>query len=214
MTGLVNSISTAFAPSTNVIWNDAPTTPAQGYSMGPGGMPWPSGPVDPLATMSQKLNLASMSLDLFGGLAEGAGKWLQSRQEASALGFQAKDQEMQAKQEMIKGQQASNDIMDNALQAIGAQRLAYAVNGMDINFGTPGNVETNTRNIADRQTGMAGRDAAMAALTRRKQAAALMTQRANVISSGNYAATAAVGKGFINAYASQQDLVQRELNRG
>lgn len=218
MTGLVTMLSSAFmgggaTAAADIAWNTAAPA-AQSFSFGAGGM-WPAGPAqDPLAMLSSKLNLGSMSMNLFSGVAEAIGTNMDAKQRASALALQSKDVEAMARGELIKGFEANNEIMDNAIQTMGAQRLAFAANGMELNFGTPVSVTNETQSIADRQSGVVGRNANMMALGRRKQAAALLEERANVLSQGKFKAAGQIASGMVSAYDNSQELAQRRINRG
>lgn len=167
-----------------------------------------------LASLSSKLNLGSMALDLFAGGAQAYGIKQEAKQAASALEFQSKDILLQAKQEEIKGQQTSNQIMDAMLQTIAGQRAGFAAAGMDIGFGTPVSLEASTRKLAERKTGVTKGDALMMAVTRRKQSAAILEERANVLSTGEYSATAALAEGGIRAYDTYAEMVRRKVARG
>jgi len=188
-------------------------TPEYSAPIGPtvSGAPLPS---DVLSTLSSNLNLGSMALDLFAGGTKAYGDMAAASQKSQALNFQAQDQLLQAKQETLKGQQDSNQIMDNMVQVIAAQRLAFAGNGMDVGFGTPVATEANTTKLAENQLSVTRANAQIASLSRRRQASALLQEGANTISSAQYTAAADIGKGVISALGSNAEIVQRGLARG
>ena len=150
MTGLTNMITSAFQPSPQVVWD----TPPAPESFMPGGSATTDG------ILASRNNLASMSLDMFSGLAKGVGAIMQGQQQKYAAQASAADQMMQAREETIRGHQQSNQLMDNMIQTIGSQRLAYAANGMDLAFGTPVDVENTTRKLTQNQVGVVDNNAA------------------------------------------------------
>lgn len=176
--------------------------------------PTAAGPPLPAQSLSSNNNLASMSLSLFSGAAKAYGTMQSGKQEAAANNFKAQDSDLQAKQETLRGQQASNEIMDSLLQTVAAQRLAFAGNGADLNFGTPGDTEALTRKMSETQIGISNSNAAMSAISNRRQAAAYRQQAANTMSSASMNAGASVLQGGIEAWTSKKQLDQRTVNRG
>ena len=199
MTGVVNDMANVMKGSPA----QAPTASA------PAG-----GPAQNLNDISSHLTLASMSADMFGGIARGYGAMTQANTMAEADANHAQDYGLQAKQEILAGQQTSNQIMDNMLQTISAQRLAYSANGMDLSFGTPVALEASTRKLAGMQNSVAGANSALTALSRRRQAASYMEQRANVLSSGYMANAADTFGGMINAGRTDANAIARSNARG
>lgn len=203
MTELVNTVSSFMSPGAGVEYS------------GPIG-PTASGAALPATStlLASKMNMGSMALSLFSGAAQGYGDVTQAKQRSQALQFQAQDENMQAKEETIRGQQQSNQIMDNMVQTIAAQRLAFAGNGMDLNFGTPVSDAASTQKLAENQKGITDNNAALAAATRRKQSYALQTEAANTLSSGYMSQAGDIGRGVVGAYNTNATFVQRALNRG
>lgn len=200
MTELVSSVSSLASGS-----------PEYSYPIGPTQS---GAPLSALDALSSKTNMASMAMSLFSGASGAYGDISKAKQSSQALQFQAQDQQLQAKQETIRGQQESNQIMDNMVQTIGAQRLAFSGNGMDLNFGTPVSDIASTQKLAETQVGVTQNNAAANAIARRKQAYALQVESANTMSSGDMAAASSLVGGAIGAYSTNANIVQRALNRG
>lgn len=203
MTELVNTVSSFAAAGPGVEYS-GPIGPTQS------GAPLPA----TSTLLASKMNLASMGLSLFSGAAQGYGDVAQAKQKSQALQFQAQDQQMQAKQETIRGQEQSNQIMDNMVQTLAAQRLAFSGNGMDLNFGTPVSDAASTQKLAEAQAGVTQNNASLAASTRRRQSYALQQDAANTLSNGYMSAAGDMGRGVVSAYSSNANLVQRSINRG
>lgn len=123
-----------------------------------------------LPYLSGGLTLASMSSSLFGGMSQGRAASEQLRQ-------QAEQDMLNARQEELIGQQQANDISENLLQTIAAQRLAYSGAGIDFSFGTPASLETNLRRQAEMQMGTSRDNTRLKTLARRREAYLKLSQR-------------------------------------
>lgn len=166
------------------------------------------------SVLSTGLSLATAASSLFSGFGQAGALQQQAGQEAKALSLSAQEDELSAKQEETRGKQQSNDIMNQLLQTIGSQRLAFASNGVDVNFGTPENVAAQTRKIAGIQLGVTRTDAQISALARRRQASARIEEGLNLRNTGKQKAGAAVMGGLGDAGGAINDLVSRRINRG
>lgn len=153
-----------------------------------------------LSTLSTGLSLASMVSELFGAQQSGEAQYRQLTQ-------QAQENLIQAKQEELKGKQESNDIMDQMLQTIAAQRLAFSSAGIDPSFGTPVSLAENARNLAERQLGTSRDNARLQVLARRRSAD-------NRIIEAGSAQSSATLKGLSGAGGTLATLIDRRLQRG
>ncbi|MDI1227356.1 MAG: hypothetical protein PSY14_06715 [bacterium] len=201
MTGLVNMIGQfgfgrgVFPDANGIIW-DTPAT--DGIS----------------GLLAHGLNLGSSFSDMFAGQLEGLGHTLDARQKSSSLEMQAREQELQAQQELIKGKQDANDVLDNLVQTIAQQKLTFAANGIDPNFGTPVSTYEATKEIAGRQMSVTRENATMNALSRRRQAAAFRAEGANTVSNAKWQSAGSVFQGTVRAGGTYADEAMRRINRG
>lgn len=153
-----------------------------------------------LSQLSSGLSFASMAMDLFGGMSAAADN-------SRALMQQSREMELQAKQEELRGKQEANDILDNMIQTVAQQRLAFAGTGMDTSFGTPAAIEANTRRLAEAQLGTSRDNTRMMAMSRRRQAANLLIERSTQGRSDML-------QGVARAGTTAADLIARRYNRG
>lgn len=123
-----------------------------------------------LGSLSTGLSIASMASDLMGGIMGGA-------QQSEALKMEARSGMIAAKNEEIRGKQEANDIMDNMIQTIASQRLAFAGAGVDSSFGSAAALQENTRTLAERQLDTSRMNTNMAVLSRRAGAYGALSQR-------------------------------------
>lgn len=142
-----------------------------------------------LSSLSTGLSFASMASDIFGGVEQGKAAALQLEQ-------QAQQDLLDAKQADIQGKQESNDIMDNLLQTIATQRLAYSGAGTDFSFGTPQALERNLRTNAERQLGTSRDNTRMKALSRRRSAYLRQSQVSQAQNAPVYSGLSSAGKTF------------------
>lgn len=167
-----------------------------------------------LSTLSTGLTFASVGSSLFGGMQQASAIRAQSEQEAYALNMAAREDTLEAKQEAVRGKQETNDMMENLMQTIASQRLAYINNGVDPGFGTPENLGEATRDFANLQMGMTRRDAQIRTIARRRQAFARREESLNTISRGKSGATSALLEGVGRAGGGVADLITRRQARG
>jgi hypothetical protein len=123
-----------------------------------------------LSTLGTGLSLASMAADIFGGMSDGKAAAMQITE-------QAEQDFLNAKQEELMGLQENNDIKENLLQTIAAQRLAYSGAGVDISFGTPGALESNMTKQAEMQLGTSRDNSRLKTLARRREGYLKLSQR-------------------------------------
>jgi|GEM_PF-1620580 len=167
-----------------------------------------------LSGLSTGLTLASSALSLFSGFQQANAINKQSAFEARSMEMQSRQEMIQAEAETIRGKQRANDIMDNTLQVIAAQRLAFSGNGVDIHFGTPVSIEKSTRKLAQLQYGVSRDDAQMRALTRRMQAQGLLSEAHNRRLAGIASADELRMSSMINAGGKLANLYARRAERG
>jgi len=167
-----------------------------------------------LGMLSTGTTLASTALSLFGGFSQGNAIESQAMARASSMQLQAHEMELQAEQEEIAGKQRSNEILDNMVQTLASQRLAYAGNGMDPSFGTPVSVAGSTRRQADLQLSVSRDDAQMKAMARRRSARARLIDAANIRASGSTSADAARMTGIAKSIGTVGDYAIGRSIRG
>ena len=164
--------------------------------------------------LSTGLTLASASSALFGGFGQADAFKAQASQEAYALNMSAREETLAAKEETLRGKRETNNIMDNLVQTIASQKLAYAANGVDIGFGTPVSVNESTRRLTDLQMGVTRDDARIRSMARRRGATATREQALNTITAGKQKSSAAMTGGFSSAGSSIANLIDRRISRG
>lgn len=167
-----------------------------------------------LASLANGFSFLSAGMSLFGGASNAQFAGMSAQQNAQALEFSARENELNARQEEIAGKRSANDMMDNLVQTIADQRTAYAANGIDISFGTPLNVAENTRALANLQMSTTRQDAATRAFARRRQAMALRSERDATLMAGKQAAGNAMMDGLTKAGGSLAEIGMRRLSRG
>lgn len=167
-----------------------------------------------LPMVGKGLTFASMAGNALGGFQQAGAITANAQAQAEALAYQSREAELQAKQEETAARQESNTIMDNLVQTIAAQRLAFSGNGMDLSFGTPVNVEQSTRKMADLQLSTSRQDAYARILSRRRQSYSLLADRANVLSAGKSSASSAISGGLMDAAGSAGQYLMRGVARG
>lgn len=167
-----------------------------------------------LSALSTGLTLASASSSLFGGLQQASALKTQGAQEAWALNMTAREDMLSAKEEVTRGKEEANDIMDAMIQTIGQQRVAAAANGMDIGFGTPVSVENATRDLANLQLGVTRSDAQIRSIARRRQSYATRQRASAVRSASQQNAGSALMSGAAGAGQAIGALVDRRIQRG
>jgi hypothetical protein len=160
------------------------------------------------------LSFASIALPVFGSLQQAGAASQQAIAQSESLKLQARDQELLAKAEETAATQASNTIMDNMVQTIAAQRLAFAGNGVDISFGTPGAVADTTRKMGALQLSTTRQDAMTRILARRRQAGAYRIDSSNIRVSGKSEGANAVLSGVIAGAGQYATLAERAKTRG
>lgn len=153
-----------------------------------------------LSQISTGMSLASMAFDLFGGISKG-------KEEAQNATFQAKEALLASKQEELQGKQQANDILDNMLQTVAAQRVAFAGAGLDPNFGSAAALNDETRRLAEMQLGTTRDNSRMQALSRRRQASVLLGQASS-------AKTGSLISGVAGAADTLSELLARRETRG
>lgn len=140
------------------------------------------------ALLANGSTFASAAATLKGGFDQAKATKIDAAYKSSALEMQAREQELAAKQEETRGRQEANTILDNMVQTIAAQRLAFASQGTDIGFGTPVSITESSRDLANLQLSTSRNDALMRVLTRRRQSYALRADAGNVMTSGSLTA--------------------------
>ena len=147
-----------------------------------------------LSTLSSGFTLASMASDIFGGFSAGDAA-------AQQLTQQAEQDLMNAKQEELAGKQESNDIMDNLLQTIATQRLAYSGAGVDFSFGTPDALEKNRTKQAEMQLSTSRDNTKLKTLARRREGYLTLSQRGQAQSAPIMAGFSSAGKTAMGRFA-------------
>jgi hypothetical protein len=118
-----------------------------------------------LSSLTSGLSMASMAASLFGGMSNGKAQERKAEMEARGM-------ELDAKQTELQGREDANAIMDNMIQTIAAQRLAFSGAGVDPSFGTPRSLADSARNIAEMQLGTSRANTRNGVLARRRNAVA------------------------------------------
>lgn len=153
-----------------------------------------------LSTLSTGLSLASMSAAIFGGQREG-------KAASEALKNQSDESLLIARQEELKGKQDANDILQNMIQTIAAQRLAFSGAGVDPSFGTPASLAENTRTLAESQLSSSRDNTMLQVLSRRREAFTSLSERDSAYANP-------IVKGVTSAVGTGADLVARRIARG
>lgn len=166
------------------------------------------------SALSTGFTLASAASSIFGSIQQAGAINAQAEQDAYAATMAAREDMLDAKQEGIRGKQEVNAIMDNMIQTIASQNLAFAVNGVDPNFGTPTSVEKSTRKLADLQIGVTRSDAQVRALARRRSSYARTEDGLNIRSNTKDRAGQSVMGGFSSSGGTIANLVDRRISRG
>lgn len=217
MTFLVNKLASLLRGGGSPgIWSEIP--PGSGGDVfGPPapGSPLPGGDKPDLwGKLSTGLTLASAGLSLFGANEQAKAELMNARAEARALTLQSEDMALEAQREETRGKQEANQITDSLLQTIAAQRASFAVNGVDIGFGSPQALRKNTQKLASLQLSTTRDDALARAISRRRQASALQEERGNVLKSGAATVRQSRLKGLVVAGGTLAELAQRRSERG
>jgi hypothetical protein len=159
-------------------------------------------------------NLGSAAATLFASNEEAAAAMSQAQQQSKALALQSEQDLLDAKQEELRGKEDTNSVMDNLIQTIAAQRLAFSTNGVDPSFGTPISVEASSRKLANLQLSSTREDALIRSLARRRQSAARMEESINVLSIGKQKAQGARAKGLAQVGDTLAEAAMRRKERG
>ncbi|MDP2206982.1 MAG: hypothetical protein Q8K65_11830 [Alphaproteobacteria bacterium] len=149
-----------------------------------------------LSMLSTGFSMASMASDLFGGIMGGA-------QQSQALEMQAREGLLAAKNDELRGKQEANDIMENMIQTIAQQRLAFSGAGIDSGFGSAAALADNTRRLAERQLDTSRLNTSIGVLQRRRQAAASLSQRSGAMFQSVAAGVGSAGKTMTNLIAAR-----------
>lgn len=167
-----------------------------------------------LSLLSNGLSIASAAGSLFSGVQQSNAAQANAQMQGRALEMQSKEELMAARQEEILGKREANDITDRLIRTISEQRLASSANGMDPTFGTPVNVENNTRDFADLQLSTSRKDARVRVMARRRGASERLLERTNVLAAGKSASSSAMLGGVTNAAGTLGNLAMRGAARG
>lgn len=215
MTGLVKQIAGSVGNfASSIVPGEWGSTGLPGNQTGgtPGGIF--SGSFDLQKILSTGLNLASAGLAIFGADQQAGFELETAQQRARALELESIEESLEAKREETRGKQEANNIMDEMIQTLAAQRVAFAGNGVDIGFGTPVSVAKATQNLANLQLSTTRSDAQIRALARRRQATALQEERLNTLKAGKQQAGITRQKGVISAVGTVAEMAQRRAERG
>lgn len=167
-----------------------------------------------LETVSAGVSLAGAAAQLFSSREQEQAIRANTAMQSEALELQARDQDLEAERERLRGKQEANQIMDTLRQTLAAQQVAFAANGIDLSFGTPVNVAQSSRNLAEQQLGVTRTDAQLRAVARRRQAASLRLEASNRRVAGAQEANITRQTGTIGALGAVQDLANRRIARG
>lgn len=123
------------------------------------------------------LSAASAGVSVVGSIMGGT-------QQQAVYKAQAKQSELAAKTEEIKGRQQADMIRRSLQSTLASQSAAFAARGISLNGGTPGNIAANSRTQASRdiQTAQFGSD--VTAETNRAQGKQYKIQGNQALSSG------------------------------
>lgn len=172
------------------------------------------GGFDVLSTLSTGLTLASAGATYFGARDRANAIQMDARQASVAAKFDAREADIEAQREALRGKQEANLIMDDLLQTIAAQRVGFAANGMDLTFGTPTAIETNTRALAGRKLDVAESDRTLNQTALRRQAAARRQESAALMARGTAEARNVRNAGTVGALGTVAGLIDRRIARG
>ncbi|HCS24239.1 MAG TPA: hypothetical protein DIW20_10870 [Rhodospirillaceae bacterium] len=151
-----------------------------------------------LGMLSTGFSIASMASDLFGGIMGGM-------QESAALDVQARESLLAAKNDELRGKQEANDIMENMIQTIAQQRLAFSGAGIDSGFGSAAALADNTRRLAERQLDTSRLNTTIGVLQRRRAAASSLSQRSGAMFQSIAGGAGSAGKTLTNLIAARQN---------
>jgi hypothetical protein len=89
-------------------------------------------------------SLLSGTSTIVGGIFQGRAAELQAQFQAQQLEFNSRLAELQAEEAILLGEEQASDIKSAAKQIQGAQRAAFASQGVDVGFGSAAEVQADT----------------------------------------------------------------------
>jgi hypothetical protein len=113
-------------------------------------------------TLTTLMSLGSAGLSIASGLSQ-----------AQAYGNRAFIEEINARQDLVRGQHESNKIRENLLRTLAAQSAYFGSGGIDIGSGTPVDLATETQAQADRELNIVRENATLLSAQRRLSAMGL-----------------------------------------
>lgn len=200
MTGLVSKVANFVRPAVSQATDLFTTNGDGGFNV--------------YSTLSTGLTMASASSAYFGAREQSEAIQLDARARATAASFQAQEADLESERVMLRSKQESNNLMDELMQTIAANRVAFAANGVDTSFGTPAASENSLRDLTDKKQAINQGDANANKMALIRQAYARRQDAQGILLQGNAESRNVRRTGSVNALGTIAQLIDRRIARG